>query len=106
MFKKLIESERKKKEEWIKLSLPLANKDFMVFESFKPVIVEDDSDTITEALGISEERRSVLEDIVLRNSRIKKISHWMCKCAEDAVHPNEVAFLIYQIGFQMGSNKK
>lgn len=98
MFKKVIDPIKEKDRELLEKSRPLGNKDFMIFGDFKPLIIEENSELISESLGISDERRLVLNKLIEDNYYIPKVSSLLMKCVQEAVHPNEVAYIALTIG--------
>lgn len=70
------------------------------------VIVEDNDKSITGTLGITDERTEFLTKLIHKQfENPQTITDMMVNISEEVLHPNELAFCIYQLGSTIAREK-
>lgn len=70
------------------------------------VIVEDNDSSITGTLGITDERTEFLTKLIHKQfENPLKVTDIMVNISEQVLHPNELAFCIYQVSSTIARQK-
>jgi hypothetical protein len=71
------------------------------------LIINDNETTITGTLGITEERSEILDRLIKDQfvGTERTITDMMVKVSNELLHPNELAYCIYNIGTTVGREK-
>lgn len=67
-------------------------------------IIDDENETVTGALGISDERRVELYEITQTALVNENISEILAKASKHVTHPNELAFVSFLIGYKLAKD--
>lgn len=67
-------------------------------------IIDDESETITGTLGISDERRNELYEITKSALVNETITTVLAEVSKNVTHPNELAFVSFLVGHRIGKN--
>lgn len=71
------------------------------------LVINDNENTITGTLGITEERSEILDKLIKDQFKGEKrnITDMMVQISNEVVHPNELAYCIFNIGTTVGREK-
>lgn len=102
MFKKILEGYRNLKDEDIKKenkkTSDLNNNHVVIYDNFRPIVVDHDTDKLEDAFGIHKDRVSYLKILISEKSRFDRNSEWIDYVAKGCSHPNELTFCLFIIG--------
>lgn len=72
----------------------------------KVIIIDDESDSIPEVLGITKERELELDKLIQEcGEREKTITDIFASVSKSVRHANELAYCIFHVGSHMGRSK-
>lgn len=83
-----------------KKETPVTLPDYKDYVTVK--IIDDENETITGALGISDERRAELYEITKTALVNENITEILVDVSKYVTHPNELAFVSFLIGHRIG----
>ena len=83
-----------------KKETPVVLPDYKEYVTVK--IIDDESETITGTLGISDERRHELYEITKTALVNENITTILAEVSKDVTHPNELAFVCFLVGHRVG----
>jgi len=83
-----------------KKETPVTLPDYKEYVTVK--IIDDESETITGTLGISDERRNELYEITKSALVNETITTVLAEVSKDVTHPNELAFVSFLVGHRVG----
>jgi len=82
-----------------KKETPVVLPDYKEYVTVK--IIDDENETITGTLGISDERRHELYEITKTALVNENISTILAEVSKDVTHPNELAFVCFLVGHKV-----
>lgn len=65
-------------------------------------IIDDENETISGTLGISDERKNELYEITKTALVNENITTILAEVSKDVTHPNELAFVCFLVGHNLG----
>lgn len=83
-----------------KKETPVVLPDYKEYVTVK--IIDDEDETITGTLGISDERRHELYEITKTALVNENITTVLAEVSKDVTHPNELAFVCFLVGHRVG----
>ena len=83
-----------------KKETPVVLPDYKEYVTVK--IIDDESETITGTLGISDERRHELYEITKTALVNENITTILSDVSQHVTHPNELAFVCFLVGHRVG----
>ena len=71
------------------------------------LVINDNENTITGTLGITEERSEILDKLIKNQfeGTERTITDMMVQISSEVVHPNELAYCVFNIGATIGRER-